>query len=373
MIVFLIISFLVLINYCGIITFFIFYFNKKDKSESIGNKENDFVLLVVFKNEENNIINLLQSFTNLKYPLEKHRIILANDNSNDKSIELIEDYVLNNNIKNIEIINLNRIDSISPKYFAFKSLIGKLTTKYVVLLDADCEVKNGLLNTISNKINHYKPTLILNPLIIKDNKTIFSKFQAIEFSSLMASTIASCKMGKPIMANGASMVVKTDFLKKYIQEYESKKVLHGDDMYMLDLALNLKEKIIFNDDFEAISITSPKENIGSFIKQRTRWASKSALYRNSFINYVAASVLFTSFVLFSLLLLTFFNVLFLKYFVISYGLKFLFDGILIYKMLKFEQRRYLFLYSFWLGLIYPLYVTSIFVLSLINRRNIHWK
>lgn len=364
---------MILINYCVIIAFFIFNFNKKENKESIDNKEIDFTLIVVFRNEEKNIINFLQSVTNLQYPIDKLKILLVNDNSTDTSVELIEKFSTKNNIKNIEIININRIDNISPKLFAFKSLIGKLTTEYVVLLDADCEVKNGLLNTISNKINKYKPTLVLNPLIIKDNKTVFSKFQALEFSSLMASTISSCKMGKPIMANGASMVVKTDFLKKYILEYESKNILHGDDMYILDLALYLKEKIVYNFDFEAISSTSPKESIRSYIIQRIRWASKSALYENCFINYVATSVLFTSLVLFSMMLLTLFYFSILKYFIISFLLKLIFDGILIYKMLKFEQRRYLFMYSFLIELIYPIYVTGIFVLSLFKRRNIHWK
>jgi len=210
-------------------------------------------------------------------------------------------------------------------------------------------------------------------LIIKDFGSTFSKLQAIEFSSLMASTIATCQMRKPIMANGANMCVEKEFLKKYIDSAENKQVQHGDDMYMLDLAIHLKKKIDFNFDFESIVKTLPKNTLKDFVRQRTRWASKSALYKSFFINYVAVSVLLTSIAFMALLLSSFFIMNFYQLLMIFMLAKFTVDGILIFKQLQFEKREYLIFYAFIIQFIYPLYIVFVILLSIFRRNSNKWK
>jgi len=283
-----------------------FFPKEKKQKDTNTNFFTAFDIVIVFKNEADNIPRLLESLLNLNYPKTEYSVLWIDDNSEDESCKIINDFAQINGIENYKIFSLHRTNKISAKLTAYKIFYNEFKNNYILFLDADCEVKENFLISIDAQISKTKPSILLNPLIIKDSSSTFSKLQAIEFSSLMASTIATCQMRKPIMANGANMCVEKEFLKEYIDSAENKQVQHGDDMYMLDLAIHLKKKIDFNFDFESIVKTLPKNTLKDFVRQRTRWASKSALYKSFFINYVAVSVLLTSIAFMALLLSSFF-------------------------------------------------------------------
>ena len=53
-------------------------------------------VIVAFKNEEENIINLINNLKNQNYNNELVKYILINDNSTDKSLEIAQNEILNN-------------------------------------------------------------------------------------------------------------------------------------------------------------------------------------------------------------------------------------------------------------------------------------
>ncbi len=374
MMLFLFLLLIILINYIFIISLFVLYFPKEKKHKDINtNVFTTFDIVIVFKNEADNIPRLLKSISNINYPKTKYSVLWIDDNSDDESCKIINNFAQMNCIDNFKIYSLHRVNKISAKLTAYKTFYNEFKNKYILFLDADCEVKENFLISIDAQISKTKPSILLNPLIIKDSNSMFSKLQAIEFSSLMASTISACQMQKPIMANGANMCVEKEFLKNYIDSVENKQIQHGDDMYMLDLAIHLKKKIDFNFDFEAIVNTLPKITVKDFVHQRTRWASKSALYKSFFINYIAISVLLTSIAFIALLLSSFFIMNFYQLLMIFMVAKFTVDGILIFKQLQFEKREYLFFYAFIIQFIYPLYIVFVISLSIFRRNSNKWK
>lgn len=65
----------------------ILFFRSKDVAENLHMSQHGISLIVPCYNEEKNIIESLKSFLNLKY--ENYEIIVVNDGSKDKTLELI--------------------------------------------------------------------------------------------------------------------------------------------------------------------------------------------------------------------------------------------------------------------------------------------
>lgn len=73
------------------------YLGEKDQWPAIAHDLPEISIWVACRNEEKNIVQCLTSLTNLKYPQEKIQILVGNDQSTDKTKDLvlafIESYV----------------------------------------------------------------------------------------------------------------------------------------------------------------------------------------------------------------------------------------------------------------------------------------
>ena len=102
-------------------------FNKVKTFDEIGKKQTTFSVIVPFRNELAHLPQLLESITALDYPLDKFEFLLVDDDSTDKSVEIISTFIIKNGIANFELISNNR-KSNSPKKDAITTAIKQ--TKY---------------------------------------------------------------------------------------------------------------------------------------------------------------------------------------------------------------------------------------------------
>jgi cellulose synthase/poly-beta-1,6-N-acetylglucosamine synthase-like glycosyltransferase len=118
----------------------------------------------------------------------------------------------------------------------------------------------------------------------------FNRFQEIEFLSLVASGAAAAAGGRPIFCNAANLAFRKDLFLS-LADPLSLAVPSGDDtLFMLRVKQNPAVPIVVLKSEDSIVTTEGALNIGEFLNQRSRWASKGRYYTDRDILYTAALV-----------------------------------------------------------------------------------
>jgi glycosyltransferase involved in cell wall biosynthesis len=121
-------------------------------SESMSKSESLVSVLIPARNEENNIGHILDDLINQKY--QNIEIIVFNDQSEDKTAEIIGEYTRRDN--RIRLVNSDGLpESWLGKNYACNSLSQHATGEYILFLDADVRIsKNIIGDAISYSIKN---------------------------------------------------------------------------------------------------------------------------------------------------------------------------------------------------------------------------
>ena len=121
--------FSILAIYVFSISLLVYGFYNVKKYQKTGIKpKTSFTIIVPFRNEEENLPNLLNSFSKLNYPQNLFEVILVDDSSSEKFQSSIVNYQLSI-IDNIRISN-------SPKKDAISTAMQHLKLGLVITTDA---------------------------------------------------------------------------------------------------------------------------------------------------------------------------------------------------------------------------------------------
>ena len=362
---------LLALAYSLLIGFFTVGWFKKTRRESILQTEYPFISVIIpFRNEAPNLSLLIQNLKSQNYPAGKFEILFSDDFSNDNSTEIITK----------EIGELLDFHLIQPHYnektgkkAAIERALKKAGGDIIVNSDADCNLGPEWLKSIGYEFRDPKLQMLLAPVDIDESgKGIFSGFQSLEFMSLIGSTGGSANMGYPLMANGANMAIRMETMLEIREKLEGKKLLSGDDMFLLQAVKKLyPEKIKFLKNRKAILKTKPANTLKEFFLQRARWSSKSTAYHDVFTIF-AGSVVATINILIVLLFLgSFLNTLFLKALAILWFIKLVTDFPLLAGVARFMSKTKLLWLYVPLQFIYPFYVTTTLLLAVFTKTT--WK
>ncbi len=297
--------------------------------------------VIAARNEAGNISALLKSLMNQNYPSENFEIIIVDDHSTDTTSLRVEEFISQNKgVHKLKLITLSG-DAGSGKKAALSAGINESVGELIVITDADCTAGNAWILTLAAAYQKNKPQMILGPVRMTGDGSFFTKFQSLEFMSLISSAAGSCNAGFPILANGANIAFTR-------QAYEScggftgnMQYPSGDDMFLM---MSIKKKfgahsIQFLRSTDAIVKTPATKGLQAFIQQRMRWVSKSRGYTDPIL--IATSI--TVFLANTLLVVTaaaaFFFPEYGRLFLILYGLKLLVDLPLMLSYSRFERSR----------------------------------
>jgi len=136
----------------------LFNFISNPKLTNSGRKYTDFVsILIPARNEEHNIIDLLQSIKEQDY--ENYEVIILDDNSSDDTLQICTDYCqVNNRFKVVSGKELPG-DWLGKNY-ACSQLAGFAKGEYLIFLDADDLITNGLINNSIHRMKINKLSLL---------------------------------------------------------------------------------------------------------------------------------------------------------------------------------------------------------------------
>lgn len=353
----------ILFIYVLFIGVFIYGFGKmKSKNQMNLNPKTSFSIVVPFRNEAENLPQLLHSISMLDYPTELFEVILVDDESE-------EEFRIQNLEFRIQIIkNIRKTNS--PKKDAINTAIVVAKNDWIITTDADCLVQNDWLKSIDNFIQTENKKMVAAGVSYLPKKGFLHQFQNLDFLSLQGVTIGSFGIEKPFMCNGANFAYEKAFFKELNGFEGNSEIASGDDVFLLQKGLQFDSKNVgFSTNKQSIVATKSVLSWKEFFFQRVRWASKSSAYVDWFSKSLALVVFLTNlfFVVSCMLwvvgLFRYENLLF------YFGIKFLVDFIMIMKSANFfnQRIRYVLICS----LIYPFFTSTVALYSLFGNYN--WK
>jgi len=208
--------------------------------------EKTFSLIVISHNEERMLMPLLESLDKLIYNKELYEIILVDDNSTDKTWDIISTYA--KSAPNITALKPN------PKYHDYLGKKAGLQSaldlaKHEILLftDADATVPP---NWISSLNTYFTPKTGMVIGYIRGAKLRFIKrYKRIVSSGIFA---AACGLGFPFSCSGGNLAVRKQALLN-VGGYESiKSFPSGDDKQLLNLINKTSYRIAYNSEIKVI-------------------------------------------------------------------------------------------------------------------------
>ena len=321
-----------------------------------------FTIVVPFRNEKENLPNLLHSISLLNYPKELVEVILVDDDSEDEfRIQNLEFRI--QMIKNVRKSN-------SPKKDAIETAIQIAKHDWIITTDADCLVQKDWLTIYDQYIQKNEVEMVASGVCYIPKKGFLSAFQNLDFLSLQGATIGSFGINQPFMCNGANFAYSKQFFKELNGFQGNETIASGDDVFLLQKAVSFApKKVGFLLAKESIVATNPVATWSDLFQQRVRWASKSTGYSSVYGKLLALVVFGGNLAWIVSFLLWLVGLLDQNIFMLFVALKFLIDFILIYKTANFFESKLQYVLAS--SLLYPFFSVSVAVYSLFGKYS--WK
>ncbi len=329
-----------------------------------------FTVVIPFRNEAENLPNLLRTIEGLNYPSELCEIIFVNDTSQDFSEAIIAKVIANSKFS-IKVIQNKRVSN-SPKKDAISEAIKHANFEWIVTTDADCELPKNWLNTLDAFIQKNNPVMVSAPVIYKSNGSYIENFQQLDGFSLQTVTIGGFGLSKPMLSNGANLAYsKAAFLQ--VNGFSGNDhIASGDDIFLLEKMKKVFPKQVqFLKSKEAIVSTKPQKNWKDVISQRIRWASKTSKQKSLLLILLGVLVFLVNISLLATPFLILFSFKYAGLYVLLIYFKLITDYIVVSQAANFLNKEINFWKFQWLPFVYA----QLFLIVLYGsiRGNYVWK
>ena len=319
------------------------------------NKFEKVSVVIAVRNEAQKIRKLLESLLNQTYPRELFELVIINDNSDDDTVSIIEEFGRNQLDFNIVLINSEG----EGKKNALLTGMKQIKNEIIITTDGDCEISSP--DWIMNYASFFDKSsahLVFGPVMYKKSESFLKRIFSLEFASLVSSGAGSSGVGLTLMGNGANLAFKKSSYETVKNKMGGSDFASGDDVFLMhSMASNFgKSAVKFIKSKESLVETDAPDTFNKFINQRLRWGSKAKAYTNLWPILVSLTVFVFSFVLVTTALLSFYESWFLAVYVLFILLKFLLDYPIIKGFMKYFHRNNSALLLLVLEFVYPFYI-----------------
>jgi glycosyltransferase involved in cell wall biosynthesis len=357
---------LIVIDYVIFIGLLIYGFAKVKSFEKIDlQPKTTFSIIVPFRNEEKNFRTLLDSISQLNYPVDLFEIIVIDDFSNDNSEKIFNKWRMENGLIQTTLLENLRLSN-SPKKDAISRAVHVVKNEWIITTDADCEVPKNWLLAFDNYIQSHDVKMLVGAVNVKAKWNPFHYFQQMDLMSLQGTTIGSFGLKEAFMCNGANFAYTKNLFNSLGGFNGNAKIASGDDVFLLQKAVKRNAEIVhYLKNTESIVLTKPENNSVKLFMQRVRWASKTGSYDSDFSKGLAVAVLLMNGSLVASCGLWVLGFTDWKLLANAFGLKLVVDYILLLKTNSF-LRKGRFLFPIVSSLMYPFFSSFVGLYSLVG-------
>ena len=326
-------------------------------------------IIVAARNEAESIHRTIEALLAQDYDKSLTEIIFIDDHSSDNTGAIISSYAA----QGVKLISLKEERALnSYKKKAIQTAIGQSTGSLIITTDADCRMGTTWLSTIIAfyEEKHYK--MISSPVAYDEEKSFFERAQSLEFLYLIGLGASTIGNNKPSTCNGANLAYEKEAFYEVGGFQGIDDLASGDDEMLLHkIAARYSNQIGFLKNQEAIVYTHAKPNLGEFIQQRKRWASKSTRYKNKSIIVLGVFIWFFNLSILLNILTGIFFIGFLQIAIIQLALKIGFELLFLTSVTGFAKRKELLILLPVLNVFHVLYIIYIGVAG--NSGKYNWK
>lgn len=329
---------------------------KIKKEERTNFNELKISVIVPFKNEENNLPDLLKSLIGIDYPTDTYEIIFVDDNSNDKSKEII---------KSFSLVNSRLIKATDKKILGKKGAleIGIQKAQYdiIAITDADCIVEKDWLKSISNKISQgYDLVFGYSPLIKK--KLLISKISSYENLKNFILYFSSVELSFPFGATARSLAFRKSSYLEVNGYKNTTETLSGDDDLLIREFIKRNFNIGYFLNKNSFVYSYPSDRFKDYLLRKSRHVKTSHHYliKHKIILTIWYAANFLSFFSFFIFPISFF-------FIVPSAIKIILDLFLLSlfkNKIKHDFNSFEIIY---LEFIYQLFIPINFISSLVLK------
>ncbi len=244
-------------------------------------------ILVPFKNEANRLPGLIRCLREALISKPHFKVRLLNDHSTDLSTQFIADLALTDQIS---------LHHAGEKVFGKKAVLTEAITQisdlWVLTMDADTELPKYFFDHLEKVISDGDKSVLI-PISPVKREGIVPAFFDLDFLSLHFAGLKSAALGRPLLANGACMLINREAYVESMPYRNDWNEPSGDDVFaMFAIARRFGRKAI------SVSTLSNPQVLVSFPSafrklwhQRLRWIAKSDRIDSTWFKFVAISVL----------------------------------------------------------------------------------
>ncbi len=290
--------------YILIILFFLFglYLRPPKRTD----KKYRVSVVIAARNEEKNIGNVLSELAKQTYPDELFEVIVVNDESEDNTEKIIENYASEYQfIKQVQTKS-GTSDGLTAKKRALSQGISASTGEIILSTDADCHVKPTWIETMVSYFTDEVGFVVGFSQFGTPRKkySLFEQLQATDFLSLMAAAQGSVRLNCPLAASGQNLAYRREAFDEVGGYQKIKDRISGDDVLLLQLIHKLTHwKIGFASSASAFNWTYPEKTVKAFLNQRKRWASNGSYQiklNKTFFGFIAVMFFVNALMLFGI-------------------------------------------------------------------------
>jgi poly-beta-1,6-N-acetyl-D-glucosamine synthase len=307
-------------------------------------------IVIACKNEATHLPHLLESLS--KQSFQNFELILMDDHSTDQTADIMKS--VPSNLQDVRIIRAKEFG----KKKAIKQGVLAAEGELIITTDADCTMGPDWLKTMVSFYCQNPCELIIGPVKIKVEQSLFSKLQSLEFATLVASGAGAAGIKMPILCNAANLAfTKTAWIDCQLDLRED--LASGDDIFLLQSIKKRGGKIHFLKSSAAILSTKSANTIKEFINQRQRWASKAPAYTDWMLIFTACIILLINTeILFTCTMAVFHSEIRMLAVTII-GIKYSIDLLFVSKIRNFFSLQHSIVLTVLLTLIYPFYIVGV--------------
>jgi len=323
---------------------------------SFGGGEMPLVSVVVAaRNEEERLPALLHDLARQDYP--DFEVIVVDDHSEDGTAALVGEYAAGTT--RFTVVG----NAQTGKKQALTTGIAAARGEIIITTDADCRVSSAWVGTLARYFQRPRVQMAFGPVRMRADDTFFSQLQQLEFASLTGAAAATHQQGYPAFCNGANLAFRKAAFHEVGGYADNTHIPSGDDEFLMrKIIARYPQSLVFAGSRQAIVTTDPQPTTKAFVHQRLRWAGKWKHNTSLSTKLLAIYIL--------LVQLAFIT---LPIFVIAGAAQPIMLVILLWRLIV--EAGYLYAITRFLGLpfrltafvtlqlIYPVYVTSIGLLS----------
>jgi cellulose synthase/poly-beta-1,6-N-acetylglucosamine synthase-like glycosyltransferase len=370
--VFLIISLVLLLGYFLLILIYaIGWWLIKVRVDPKLPSQHTFTVMIPARNEAHAIEACLKSIIQQGYPKEKFEIIVIDDHSEDDTAQIVQQCIEAHPDYAISLLPLAKLAPKGNKKEGITLGVSYAKAPHFILTDADCVRGKEWLSAIDSFMQKHPAKMIYAPVFFSASNT-FERLQSLEFLGLVGIGAAAIQLKNPNMCSAANLIVNKQAFLEVGGYQDNIHLASGDDEFLLHkIFKKYPHEVWFLKDRRAIVETSPNASLNQLAQQRTRWVSKSTKYEDRYITAIlVAAYLFNFSILFNLIYGCW-QPLYLKVGLVQAAIKTAVEGIFLYEVSRFFNKRYLIWY---LPLAEPFHMLYVIIIGIwANVKPYTWK